>query len=57
MLIIVTTSFNFQQIPMMDRTACVSAAEYFKNNSNRIGILCVSSNTGEVVVIRDGNVK
>lgn len=56
MLIIVTSGFayqmKFEQIPMMDKTACLQSAEYFLKNSDGIGIICISSNTGEVIKIR-----
>lgn len=51
------SQIKFEQIPMMDRTACMEAANTFKNNSTGFAIMCVSSNTGEVIKIREGKDK
>lgn len=48
-----SSQIKFEQIPMMDRTACMEAANTFKNNSAGFAILCVSSNTGEVIKVRE----
>lgn len=47
------SQIRLEQIPMMDRTACMEAANTFKNNSAGFAILCVSSNTGEVIKVRE----
>jgi hypothetical protein len=54
LFIMLQGTFHFVQMPMMDRTACQEAANTFKNNSEGFAIMCVSSNTGEVVKIREG---
>ncbi len=57
LFVIMTSGYSsqvkFEQIPMMDRIACQEAGNTFKNSSTGFAILCVSSNTGEVIKIRD----
>lgn len=53
LIILMYGSFNTQikleQIPMMDRAACVTAADHFLKNTKGVGVMCISSNTGEVI--------
>jgi len=58
MFVILTSGYSsqvkFEQVPMANRAACTRAGEEFKSSSSGFAIVCVSTETGEIVRIREG---
>lgn len=49
-----SSQVRFEQVQMANQAACTRAGEEIKNNSSGFAIMCVSSETGEIVRIREG---
>lgn len=48
---IITSEAKLHSIPMMNKEACLNAGKTFNKNSKGIGLICIGSETGEVIRI------